>query len=116
MPAVEFGDHLVSPMFPLPWLGGKQLGRKLPDVFPGVIEIDDLNGAREVLAGNIPDPIGAVAQDHFLLRSTPAAFPGFGVDARAEPFRGFDGSGIGGGVIIADGTALFVDGGPVSYT
>jgi len=39
---------------------GVQLTRQLPQVLAGVIEIDDLNCAREVQIGKIPDPFGAI--------------------------------------------------------
>jgi hypothetical protein len=42
-----------------------------------VIEIDDLHGTREVLAGQIPDPFGSVTHDNFLCRAAPATVPGF---------------------------------------
>ena len=34
--------------------------RQLPQVLPGVIEIDDLNRTQEVLIGKIPDPFLAI--------------------------------------------------------
>jgi hypothetical protein len=39
---------------------GVQLTRQFPPVLAGVIEINDLNCAREVQIGKIPDPFGAV--------------------------------------------------------
>jgi hypothetical protein len=36
-------------------LVGKQFAGQFPEVLPGVIKIDDLNRAGEVLIGNIPD-------------------------------------------------------------
>ncbi|MCX6632532.1 MAG: hypothetical protein NTW28_33425, partial [Candidatus Solibacter sp.] len=32
---------------------------------PGMVRIHDLNGAGEVLVGQIPDPDSAISQDHF---------------------------------------------------
>src|SRR6266403_5242846 len=58
--------------------------RQFPKMLAGMIEIDDWNRAREVPTGDIPDPLGSVADDHLLLRPAPAAFPGFSVEARAE--------------------------------
>src|SRR5258708_20583983 len=55
-----------------------------------MIEIDDLSRAREVLIGDIPDPLGSVTDHHLLIRPAPTAFPGFGIDAGAERLGGFD--------------------------
>src|ERR1019366_4236225 len=44
------------PAFLLSLLVGKQFAGQFPEVLSGVIEIDDLNRAGEVLIGNIPDP------------------------------------------------------------
>src|SRR5882724_2466844 len=67
----------------------------------GMIEIDDWNRAREVPTGDIPDPLGSVADDHLLLRPAPAAFPGFSVDARAERFGRFNCADISGGGFVS---------------
>jgi hypothetical protein len=63
---------------------GKQLGGELPEMLAGMVEIDDLDGAREVLVGQIPDPNGAVGNDCFLVGPAPAAPPGFGVEPEAK--------------------------------
>src|SRR6266849_9846698 len=64
-----------------------------------------------MLLSKIPDPFGPIAHDDLLSRAAPAALPGFQVDAFAKLFGGLDGAGVGGGIRIADGVALFVPGG-----
>jgi hypothetical protein len=41
--------------------------------------------------GVIPDPLGAIAHDDFLLRAAPAAIPGFQVNAFTKLLGGLDG-------------------------
>jgi len=48
-------------------------------MLPGMIKIHDLNRAGKVLLSDIPDPLGSVADNHFLGSTAPAALPGFGV-------------------------------------
>src|SRR6266852_8338498 len=77
-------------------------------MLPGMIEIDDLNGAGEVLVGQIPDPNGPICNYDFDSGPLPSSAPGLGIDAEAELFGGFDGSYVGGGVRVADGPAFRV--------
>ena len=67
----------------------KQCGY-IPEVLPGMIEIDDLHGPGKVLIGEIPDPDSAIANDDFGRGPLPASAPGFGIDAVAELVGGFD--------------------------
>jgi len=85
--------------------------RQFPQMLSGVIQIDDLNRAWEVLIGYVPDPLGAVGDDHFLFGPAPPALPGFSVDATAKLVGRFHGSGVGGGSLIAGGPALFMGSG-----
>jgi hypothetical protein len=73
-----------------------------------VIEVDDLDRARKVLAGEIPDPDRAVANHHLLLRSAPTAPPSFGIEPQAERFGCLDSRNIGSGAFVAHGPALLV--------
>src|ERR1035438_7876996 len=57
---VTLGNH---PAFMLSLLVGEQLAGQFPEVLSGVIKIDDLNRAGEVLMGNIPDPFRSIAYD-----------------------------------------------------
>src|SRR5258708_11304757 len=77
-------------------------------MLPGMIEIDDLNGAGEVLVGQIPDPNGPICNDDLDSGPLPTSAPGLGIDAEAELFGGFDGSYVGGGVRVADGPAVLI--------
>src|ERR1700686_3768170 len=57
---------------------------QIPQVLPGMIEIDNLHGTRKVLIGEIPDPDSTVANDDFGCGPLPASAPRFGVDGVAE--------------------------------
>jgi hypothetical protein len=48
-------------------VGRKQFGGHFPEVFPCVPNVDDLDRAREVLLGDVPNPLGANDQHHLLL-------------------------------------------------
>jgi hypothetical protein len=74
-----------------------QLARHLPQMLASMLEIDNLDGARKVFGDKIPDPFGAIADDH-LLRTAPTTFPRFSMDALAKLYRGFYGAGVGGGI------------------
>src|SRR2546430_9241777 len=54
----------------------------------------------------IPNPFGAVTDHHLLECAAPAASPGFPIDSTTKLFRTLDGSGVGGGIGIADGIAF----------
>ncbi len=75
-----------------------------------MIEIDDLDGAREVLIGKVPDPLGSVAYDDFLCRAAPATVPGFQIDALTKLLGRLDGSRIGSRIRIANRVAFFIPG------
>src|SRR5438093_4728403 len=74
----------------------------------GVVEIDNLRGARKVQADKIPNPFGAVANHDLLECTTPATSPSFGIDSPAKLFRTLDGSCILGGIVIADWIAFLI--------
>jgi len=50
-------------------------------VLAGVIKIDDLNRAGEVLIGNIPDPLRSIADDDLLFGAAPTALADFQIEA-----------------------------------
>ncbi len=72
-------------------MGIKQCGY-IPQVLPGVIEIDDLHGSREVPIGEIPDPDSSVANDDFGCGPLPASAPSLGIYAVSELVGPFDGA------------------------
>src|SRR5438128_1744568 len=76
----------------------------------GVEEIDDLDGARKMQIGKVPNPRGAIAHDHFLEGSIPTAIVSFRIEALAELLCGLNGPGIGGRVRVTDGKTLLVIG------
>src|SRR5450756_2260316 len=80
-------------------------------MLPGMIQIHDLNGAGEVLVGQIPDPGGPISKDHFGRGPLPASAPSLRIDAEAKLFGSFDGCYVGGGVRVADGPAFLVHSG-----
>jgi hypothetical protein len=67
-------------------------------VLAGMEEIDDLNGSRKVVFGDVPDPFCAIADDDFLFGAGPAALPCFNVETPAELLGVLNGAGIGGGL------------------
>src|ERR1039458_873965 len=76
-----------------------------------VVEVDDLNGARKVLLGEIPDPHRAIADHYFLVGPTPAAPPSFVVQLEAELLGVLDGSNIRSGLLVTHRAAVPVGGG-----
>ena len=87
---------------------GMQEPRQVPQVLAGVEEIDDLEGTGKVLLGEVPDPFGTVADDDLLLGAAPATVPGLEVKPLAELLGVLDGTGIGGGVGIANREAFVI--------
>ena len=73
-----------------------------------MIKIDDLDGAGKVLIGDVPDPFGAVGDDHFLLSPAPATLPGFGINAAAEFIGILNRGRTGCGGLIAHRAVLFI--------
>src|ERR1700738_2876289 len=73
-----------------------------------MIKIHDLNRAREMLTGDVPDPLSAVAQDDLGEGAAPASVPSFQIQTLAELGGGFNGSSVGGGVRIADRVAFLI--------
>src|SRR2546430_1746646 len=74
----------------------------------GVVEIDNLNGVGKMQGHKIPNPFGAVADHDLLECAAPAASPGFPIDSTTKLFRTLDGSGVGGGIGIADWIAFLI--------
>jgi hypothetical protein len=73
-----------------------------------VVEIHDLNRARELTLGNVPDPNSPIGKDDPLFRSRPSSILGFVIQAAAEVCSAFDGSDIGCRTLIAQWPALFI--------
>src|SRR5580700_8921520 len=94
----------------------KQQRGDSPQVLPGVIEIDDLDGSRKVQIGEVPDPDGAITDDNPECCPFPTSAPSLGVKAQPKLFGGFYGAGIGGGFRIAHGPAFVVDPGLGEHT
>src|SRR6202035_1664135 len=69
---VFHGEHPSSLRCRIVWI--EQCGQ-IPEVLPGMIEIDDLDGAREVPISQVPDPDSAVANDDFRGGPLPASAP-----------------------------------------
>src|SRR5208282_6354187 len=60
---------------------GIQLGSEIPQMLTGVIEVYDLDGAREVSIPDVPYPNRTISHEDFEVGSIPAAAPSFGVEA-----------------------------------
>src|SRR5271165_2887455 len=76
-----------------------------------VVEVNDLDGAREVLLGKIPDPHCAVANHYFFLGSTPTTPPSFVVQPQTKLLSGLDSSHVGSGLLLTHRAAVPVSGG-----
>src|SRR5512136_450931 len=76
-----------------------------------MVEVDDLNGTREVQISEIPDPDCAVSQHDELFGTATAASNRLGEDAPAELLGGLDGTDVAGGSLVADGAAPLVEAG-----
>jgi hypothetical protein len=68
--SVETVDGAHRPTIAAPFVVGKQLCRKLPEMLAGVEQIDDLDNAGEVQVGEIPD------SDPRRRRAPPRSWPG----------------------------------------
>src|SRR5204863_3372136 len=90
---------------------GMKFAAEIPEVLASVIEIHNLDGAEELLLADVPDPVGAVAHNHFDVRPTPAALMRFGVDAAGKFGGRFDGPRVGSGLCIAHGLPLVIGSG-----
>src|SRR5665213_1467491 len=75
-----------------------------------MIEIDDLDGSREVLIGDVPDPNSSVADDDFGRGPFPASAPRFRINAVSEFVGGFNSAHIRGGIRVADGPSVLIHG------
>src|ERR1700722_18387978 len=80
-------------------------------MLPGVIQIHNLNSSGKVLVGQIPNPDGPVSQDYLEGGPFPTSAPSFRIDTEAEFFGRLDGADVGGGLRVADGPALRIQGG-----
>src|SRR5882724_13578771 len=98
----------LHPSFLLSFLIGEQPTSRRPKMLASVVEIDNLQGLRKVQGHKIPNPFGAVADHDFLECAAPAASPGFPIDSTTKLFRTLDGSGVGGGIGIADWIAFLI--------
>jgi hypothetical protein len=79
-------------------------------VLAGMIQVDHLNRAGEMLFGDVPDPFGAIADNNFLFGAAPAAFSCLEVESFAELLRILDSAGVGCGIGIANGKAFLIPG------
>jgi hypothetical protein len=104
---VLMGGH---PAFLLGLPVGKQLASQVPEVLSGVVKVDNLNRAGEVLIGDIPDPFRSIADDDLLFGATPTSLAGFPIDAQAKLLCRFNRSHISRRTGIAEGEAFLVPG------
>src|ERR1035437_2433436 len=102
---IQMDNH---PAFFLSLLVGKQFAGQFPEVLSGVIKIDDLNRAGEVLIGNIPDPFRSIADDDLLLGAVPTALAAFQIEARTKLLRRFNRTNVGSRAGVAEGIAFLI--------
>src|ERR1700694_3848837 len=81
----------------------------------GMIEVHDENGSGELFGSHIPDPDGAIPQNHFEVRPGPTALEGFAIDAARKLLGGLNSAGVSGGIGVANGTAVGIDTGRGEY-
>src|SRR5580658_2665931 len=74
-----------------------------------MVEVDDENSPGKLFRGKIPDPDGAISQNHLDGRPCPTPLVGYAVDAARKFLGGFNGAGVGGGRWIANGAVFLVD-------
>ena len=96
------------PAFLLSLLVGKQFAGQFPEVLSGVIKIDDLNRAWEVLIGNMPDPFRSIAYDDLLFGAVPTALAAFQIEAQTKLLRRFNRTNVGSRAGIAEGKAFLI--------
>src|SRR5258707_5733206 len=96
------------PAFLLGLLVGIQFAGQFPEVLSGVIKIDDLNRAGEVLIGNIPDPFRSIAYDDLLFGAVPTTLAAFQVEAQTKLLRRFKRPNVGSRTVIAQGKAFLI--------
>ena len=99
------GPH---PGFRLQCLVGVEGARHVPQMLASLIEVDNFDGPREGLGGQIPDPFRPVAHHDLQVSAVPSARPRFAEKAGAELLGGFDAAGIRGGIGSTDGIALLL--------
>src|ERR1035438_10315893 len=99
------------PALLLSLLVGKQFAGQFPEVLSGVIKIDDLNRAGEVLLGNIPDPFRSIADDDLLFGAVPTALAGFQIEAQPKLLRRFNRANVGSRAGVAEGKAFLIPSG-----
>ena len=59
------------------FIGRIQLASQIPKMLAGMIEVDDLNRAGEVLIRNIPNPVRAISHDYADGGAVPTPIPSF---------------------------------------
>ena len=82
--AVQFGQPFGKPAWAVLAEHRRYQGAECVAVFPGVLEVDDLGCAGEVLLGQAPDPRCHVTERDDLAGVGAAARAGLGVDQRAN--------------------------------
>src|SRR5580658_4082457 len=102
-------NHYPTPLFG--FLVRVQFASQVPQVLARVKEIDDLNRAREVLIGKVPDPFGSIADHDRLFGAAQTAPPDLRVELPAKLFGCFNRADVSGRSGIANSVALFVPGG-----
>ena len=98
---IELAQQPRGPTSALLLLVREQFRRQFPKMLPRVVKIDDLNRAREMLVGEVPDPDRTVAEQDLVARAAPAAPPSLAVKPQAKRLGPLAGGGVGGGILVA---------------
>jgi hypothetical protein len=106
---VELVLKLCSPPLLPALIGGEQLAGENPEVLAGMVDINDLNHARKLAIGDVPDPYSSIAEDDPEPCMVTAFLQGFGAQSSAETFGRINVPGISGGSLVAQGMALLIE-------
>ena len=79
-----------------------------PQVFAGMIQIDDLRGLGEMQIGLVPYPFRAVSQNDSFLRPAPSPPPSFRIEPAAEFLGSLNGTYIRGRAFVTYGIPFLV--------
>jgi hypothetical protein len=107
--------HAMGPAFSLPeplgFIGAKEQGRKLSDVFGGMVEVQDLDRARKVEPGDFPYPCSPIPKKDDLLRTLPTPSRSLLTQQDTQGRTASKGADIARGIWVAEGLAILVDDG-----
>src|ERR1039457_743147 len=96
----------LDPGFLIGFVVGVQSARQLPQVLASMKQVDNLHRPWKIRLRQNSKTLGPHANDDLLCSATPSALPSLQIDSLAKFLRGLDGTGVGGGLEIADGVTF----------